>query len=163
MENVIADHFSRLENGEQEGDATDEQLFAFSHQSLTWYAHYVNYIVSKVLPPDLSFQQKKKFLHDVKYYVWDKPFLFKQCAYQILRRCIPKEEIEDILRHCHSSEYGGHFEGERTATKVLQSGFYWTTLFKDAHFFVSRCDRCQRVGNISSRHEMPLNNILRDL
>lgn len=92
--------------------------------------------------------------------LWDEPFLFKNCADQILRRCVPREEVDSILTHCHSSAYGGHYGGDRTAAKVLQSGFYWPTLFKDAHLFASRCDRCQRVGNITKRHEMPLNCIL---
>ncbi|KAL4369292.1 hypothetical protein GQ457_05G021160 [Hibiscus cannabinus] len=43
---------------------------------------------------------------------------------------------------------------------ALQSVFYWPTLFKDAHAFYKRCDWCQRSGNISRRHEMPLQNIL---
>ena len=46
------------------------------------------------------------------------------------------------------------------AAKVLQLGFYWPTLFKDAQAFVVACDRCQRTGNISKRNEMPLKNIL---
>ncbi|KAK6142127.1 hypothetical protein DH2020_006995 [Rehmannia glutinosa] len=49
---------------------------------------------------------------------------------------------------------------ERTAAKLLQSGFYWPTLFKDCYTFVKTCDRCQRVGNISRRHEFPLTNIM---
>ena len=68
--------------------------------------------------------------------------------------------MTSILNHCHSSPYGGHFGANRTATKVLQSGFYWPTLFKDAHRTVATCDRCQRTGNISRRHEGPLTNIL---
>jgi hypothetical protein len=40
--------------------------------------------------------------------------------------------------------------------KVLQSGFYWPTLFKDATKFVLSCDECQRVGNISRCNEMPM-------
>ncbi|CAL9012077.1 unnamed protein product, partial [Prunus brigantina] len=44
--------------------------------------------------------------------------------------------------------------------KVLQSGFFWPTLFKDTFDFCSKCDRCQKMGNISRRNEMPLNNIL---
>ena len=56
------------------------------------------------------------------------------------------------MRKCHNSDYGGHQAGERTAHKVLQSGFYWPTLFKDAKKFVSSCDECQRVGNISRRN-----------
>ena len=109
---------------------------------------------------DLTPYQKKKFLHDVRCYLWDDPILFKRCSDQVIRRCIPEEEIHDILLHCHSSLYGGHFGATRTAAKVLQSGFYWPTLFRDCHEFVKRCDRCQRVGNISRRHEMPLSNII---
>lgn len=62
--------------------------------------------------------------------------------------------------HCHSSPYGGHFNGEQTATKVLQCGFFWPTAFKDCHNFVKSCDKCQRTGSISKKNEMPLNIIL---
>jgi hypothetical protein len=41
-------------------------------------------------------------------------------------------EQQEILRKCHSSAYGGHHAGDRTAQKVLPSGFYWPTIFKDA-------------------------------
>ena len=68
--------------------------------------------------------------------------------------------MESILQHCHSREVGGHFGATKTAAKVLQSGFHWPTLFKDAYNFVANCDRCQRVGNISRKNEMPLTNIL---
>lgn len=74
----------------------DEQLF-YVAQEAPWYTDYVNYIVSGILPYDLSYQQKKKFLHDVKQYLWDEPFLFKQCVDQLLRRCVAEEEIESIL------------------------------------------------------------------
>ncbi|XP_075074788.1 uncharacterized protein LOC142162343 [Nicotiana tabacum] len=49
--------------------------------------------------------------------------------------------------------------GIRTTTKVLESGLYWPTLFKDAHAWVKSCDDCQRTGNISRRHEMPMTTI----
>ena len=69
-----------------------------------------------------------------------------------------EEEMESILHHCHSREVGRHFGA--TKTKVLQSGFYWHSLFKDSFNFVANCDRCQRVVNISRKNEMPLTNIL---
>ena len=46
-------------------------------------------------------------------------------------------------------------------TKILQSRFYWLSIFKNAHEFIKHCDRCQRIGNISKRHEMSLNNIIK--
>ncbi|KAL4384526.1 hypothetical protein GQ457_15G014740 [Hibiscus cannabinus] len=103
---------------------------------------------------------RKRFRHNAKGYFWDEPYLFKQCADQIIRRCIPEEEQQMILEQCHSAPYGGHFGGNRTAAKVLQSGFYWPTLHRDAQLFCQQCDRCQRTGNISKRNEMPLQNIL---
>ena len=68
--------------------------------------------------------------------------------------------MESVLNHCHTLAYGGHFGGDRTAAKVLQSEFYWPTLFKDAHQFVSTYDKCQRMRSISKRDEPPLQTIL---
>ncbi|KAK1551477.1 hypothetical protein QYE76_017713 [Lolium multiflorum] len=74
----------------------------------------------------------------------------------------PNEQLAviKILSKCHGSVYGGHHAGDRTAQKVLQSGFYWPTLFKDARKFILSCDECQRVGTISRRNEMPMNYTL---
>ena len=44
--------------------------------------------------------------------------------------------------------------------KVLQSGFYWPTLFKDSYNFCKTCERCQKLGGITRRNMMPLNPIL---
>ncbi|KAL0413422.1 UNVERIFIED_CONTAM: putative mitochondrial protein [Sesamum radiatum] len=78
----------------------------------------------------------------------------------MVRRCVPEEEMQSILGFCHDREVGGHHGGAKTAAKVLQCGFYWPSLFKDAHKYVSSCDQCQRTGNISHRNEMPLSNVL---
>ncbi|MCQ7416347.1 DDE-type integrase/transposase/recombinase, partial [Salmonella enterica] len=164
-ENVVADHLSRIKH--EKNIATfpikevfpDERLYAVK-TSFPWYADFVNFLAGKEIPPDLNAQKRKKFFHDVKSYLWNDPFLFKVCSDQIIRRCIPAEEVGKIIHDCHASPYGGHFGPTRTAAKVLQSGFYWPTLFKDCYTFVRTCDRCQRTGNISRRHEMPLTPIL---
>ncbi|XP_058774400.1 uncharacterized protein LOC131648682 [Vicia villosa] len=89
------------------------------------------------------------------FYLWDDPLLYKKGIDGFVRRCVREEEQRDVLKACHDSDYGGHFSGDRTAAKVLQSGLYWPTLFKDAHHVVRECDRCQRTGNISKRNQMP--------
>nr|GEV06055.1 reverse transcriptase domain-containing protein [Tanacetum cinerariifolium] len=43
--------------------------------------------------------------------------------------------------------------------KVYEAGFYWPNIFRDAKDYVIKCDACQKLGNISSRNEMPQNNI----
>ena len=66
LENQVADHLSRLENGGQDGSSPiisesflDEQLFVVNKCEVPWYTNYVNYLVSKVLPPNLNSYQKK--------------------------------------------------------------------------------------------------------
>jgi hypothetical protein len=125
-----------------------------------WYADFANFLVAGVFPLEMTYQQKKKFKADVKYYFWDEPHLFKVGIDGIFRRCVPYEEVPSILYHCHSSAYGGHASSTKTAAKVLQAGFFWPTIFKDAHAFVLSCDQCQRTGNITKRSEMPQQPIL---
>jgi hypothetical protein len=61
-----------------------------------------------------------------------------------------------IIEKCHSSPYGGHYGSFRTHAKILQSGFFWPTMYQDTKDFVRRCNSCQRHGNINSRNAMPL-------
>ena len=49
----------------------------------------------------------------------------------------------------------GHFGANRIALKVLECGFYWPTLFKDAYLMYKSCDRCQRVGNLGAKNQLP--------
>ncbi|XP_070029787.1 uncharacterized protein [Nicotiana sylvestris] len=141
---VYTDHSAiRLENRGHvtEGESTketfpDEHLLAITSDETPWYTDYVNFIASGVTPPEFTADHRRRFLHDVRFYMWDEPFLYKQCADQLVRRCVPEEEMNAILHDCHSSLYGGHHGGDKTVQKVLQSGFYWPKLFKDAHVFV---------------------------
>ncbi|XP_019057368.1 PREDICTED: LOW QUALITY PROTEIN: uncharacterized protein LOC109116428 [Tarenaya hassleriana] len=163
-ENSVADHLSRLQIPESipiDDSLRDEQIMAISIQSeAPWYADFFNYLVSGLLPPELNYNGRKKFLHDVRDFFWDEPFLFKRGKDGLFRRCIPEDEVQRVIFHCHSSDYAGHFASSKTASKILQAGFYWPSLFNDVHRFVSSCDACQRTGNIFRRHQMPQQFIL---
>ena len=164
-ENLVADHLSRLEGARDDvpvnDEFPDEKLLSIEDKrAVPWFADYVNYLVAKVVPPKFNYQQKKRFFAHLKHYYWEEPILYRHCADQVIRRSMPEDEMHSILHHCHTLPCGGHFGGQRTAAKVLQSGFYWPTLFKDAHRFVSTCDKCQRMGNISRKDEPPMHPIL---
>ncbi|KAM1771992.1 hypothetical protein ACFX11_046742 [Malus domestica] len=165
-ENVVADHLSRLVHSNTEEDLIplsesfpDEQLFSLKITD-PWYADIINYKVIKKIPDDFTRAQKDKLVKTAKYYEWDDPYLWKYCTDQLIRRCVPEYEFKSILTFCHSYACGGHFGAKRTTLKVLESGFYWPSLFKDAYEFCATCDRCQRTGNLGPRNQMPQTPIL---
>nr|GEX28425.1 reverse transcriptase domain-containing protein [Tanacetum cinerariifolium] len=121
--------------------------------------HFANYQAGNFIVKGMTSQQKNKFFKDVKHYFWDDHFLFKICADQVIRRCVHGKEPLDILEACHNGPTGGHHGANHTAKKIFDAGFFWPTIYKDAHEFVKNCDSCQRQGKISQRDEMPLNSI----
>ncbi|GJT48884.1 reverse transcriptase domain-containing protein [Tanacetum coccineum] len=168
-ENLAADHLSRLENPHQDKLENKEIMETFPLETLgsvalrvdstPWFADFANYHAGNFIVKGMSSQQKNKFFKDVKHYFWDDPFLFKICADQMIRRCVHGKEALDILEACHNGPTGGHHGANLTAKKVFDAGFFWPSIYKDAHELVKNCDSCQRQGKISQRDEMPQNSI----
>ncbi|GJT91470.1 reverse transcriptase domain-containing protein [Tanacetum coccineum] len=168
-ENLAADHLSRLENPHQDKLENKEITKTFPLETLgsvalrvdstPWFADFANYHAGNFIVKGMSSQQKNKFFKDVKHYFWDDPFLFKICADQMIRRCVHGKEALDILEACHNGPTGGHHGANLTAKKVFDAGFFWPSIYKDAHELVKNCDSCQRQGKISQRDEMPQNSI----
>ena len=128
-ENLVTDHPAWLEGARDEvhvnDDFPDEQLLAIEDtKQVPWFADYVNYLVAKVIPPEFCYQQKKRFFAHLKHYYREEPILYRHCVDQVIRRCVPKDEMVNILNHFHTLPCGGHFGGQRKPVKVLQSGFY---------------------------------------
>ncbi|GJR53750.1 reverse transcriptase domain-containing protein [Tanacetum coccineum] len=130
VENVAADHLSRLENPHQ-GDLEKKEInetfpletlgmISFHGDSSTaWFVDIANYHVGSFVVKGMSSQQKKKFFKDVKHYFWDDPYLFRICADQMIRRCIYGQEVVDILMACHNGPTEGHHGANYTAKKGI--------------------------------------------
>nr|GEV14915.1 reverse transcriptase domain-containing protein [Tanacetum cinerariifolium] len=78
----------------------------------------------------------------------------KEMLVVIIRRC-----FHGILKACHEGPSGGHHGANLTAKKVFDSGFFWPSIYRDAHEMIKTCDICQRQGKISHKDEMPQNSI----
>ena len=92
---MVVDHLSHLGpeatlNKEVPVDDSflNDEIIAISHQATLWYADLVNYKICGVLPPGLSYQQKKEFLLVAKYYVWEEPLPYKLCGDGVYKRCL---------------------------------------------------------------------------
>ncbi|GJZ30042.1 reverse transcriptase domain-containing protein [Tanacetum coccineum] len=166
-ENLADDHLSRLENPHKDvlknKDINEnfplETLGVISSESTPWFADYANFHAGNFIIKGMTTQQKKKFFKNVKHYFWDDPYLFRICTDQIIRRSVHGQDANDILKACHEGPTGGHHSANLTARKVFDAGFFWPTIYRDAHTMIKSCDTCQRQGKISQRDEMPQNAI----
>nr|GEV66805.1 reverse transcriptase domain-containing protein [Tanacetum cinerariifolium] len=140
---LAADHLSRLENPHQNmldpKEINDSFLLETlnlvstrGNQSTLWFADFANYHAGNFIVKGISSQQKSKFF---------------------------KDESVEILKACHYGPTRGHHRPNYTARKVFDSGFYWPTIYRDAHDLVKNCDVYQRQGKISQRDKMPQNSI----
>ena len=164
LENLVTDHLSRLEyiltNDQVPIKENFSNEFILGIVNFPWYANFANYLVSGVMPKAFNYHQRKIFLHDVKSYFWEESLLYKHCVDSMVHRYIFKNEVRDILYHCHNLEMGNHFSTLKTVIKVWQSGFYWPTMYQDTREYVKSCDTCQRTGSILRKNEMPLTTFL---
>ena len=56
-------------------------------------------------------------------YLWDDPYPYKVCRDDMIRHCVPYEEVSFILQHIDCLEARGHHGSTRRTYKVLQCGF----------------------------------------
>ena len=158
-----ADHLSRLTNElgkEPIPDALpDANLFVIDVIP-TEYAELIQYLTSQSFPVNFTEKMKRQLIQKSLPYTMIADVLYRTGKDGVLRRCVFQSEIELILEGCHADGCGGHFAGDTTARKVLLAGYWWPTLFNDAHQYVKRCDPCQRIGRPTRSSAMPLTPIL---
>ncbi|GJW69935.1 reverse transcriptase domain-containing protein [Tanacetum coccineum] len=76
----------------------------------------------------------------------------------VIRRCVHGNELLRFSQRA-TMDHRGHQGANLTPKRSLTRGFFWPTIYKDAHEFVKNCDSCQRQGKTSQRDEMPQNSI----
>ena len=138
-ENVVADFLSRVPKIDDmltvDDHFPEENLFAVAVKT-PWYADVENYLTVGKLPKHLTVRERKLIVQFSSKFSWIGGYLFHTGADMHIRRCIWEYEVYDILRACHDEPCGGHFAEQWTGHKVLQLGYYWPMIFKDAKNYV---------------------------
>ena len=71
-------------------------------------------------------------------------------------RCLTEGESIEVTKQYHESLCGGHYSWKVTAHKILNSGFYWTTLFAYVYKLVRSCQKCQLFAEKKKLAPLPL-------
>ena len=90
-----------------------------------------------------SKQRRALRLKSALYHIID-GVLFRKNYDGVLLRCLECEDDAKVALELHDGPSRGHFSGDTTTHNILRAGYYWSTLFKDAHAHVRKCDTFQR-------------------
>ncbi|GKD62215.1 reverse transcriptase domain-containing protein [Tanacetum coccineum] len=147
--NVAADNLSQIENDEMsdKSDVDDnfprETLMEITTKDEPWFADFANYLEGDVIPKGMTCQKIKNSSPTSKT-TFGKILTFSKYVDGMIRRCVSGPETRTILDQCHHRPTGGHYGPNSTVKKVLDSGFYWPTIIKEAHTLIRLCKACQK-------------------
>jgi len=74
----------------------------------------------------------------------------------VLLICLEREYVDKVLKELHDGPAHGNFAGDTTAHKILRDGYYWPTLFNDAHTYSRNYKNCQISAGREKRATVPL-------
>jgi hypothetical protein len=81
--------------------------------------------------------------------------LFCVNYYGVILRFLEREYADKVLKQLHDGPAGEHFAGNTTAHKILRDGYYWPTLFRDAHTYARNYKTFQISAGREKRVDVP--------
>ncbi|WVZ80222.1 hypothetical protein U9M48_027715 [Paspalum notatum var. saurae] len=94
VENVVADHLSRMDHGKDgspiEDALRDDTLYAVLDKD-SWMRDVIRAIRGEPLP-HLNYSSKRRVLTEAKKYYWNAPYLYRYGSDGVLRRCVPQRK-----------------------------------------------------------------------
>ena len=123
------------------------------------YSDLKHYLSIEDIPIDLDSRKQRALRLKSGQYQLVSGILFRKKIDNVLLRCLEKDESPKLLSSLHEGPDGGNFAVEVTTHKTLKVGYYWPTLFKDAHAHVSKCEECQKSVGMEKRPTFTLQHV----
>ena len=111
-----------------------------------WTIPIASYLKDSVLPDEKEAARKLK-VRSARF-VLIKDVLYKRGFSPPYLRCLGNEEADYVMKEVHKGICGNHSGSKSLVHKLVQAGYYWPTMQKDAEAYVKTCDKCQRFSNI---------------
>ncbi|KAL0344234.1 UNVERIFIED_CONTAM: hypothetical protein Sangu_1310800 [Sesamum angustifolium] len=118
-----------------------EEIICIDPTLLSWKEEIIRFLTNGIQPEnkkDAKVLRRKAFR-----FIMIDGELYKHDFSQPFLKCLTPEEGNYVLREIHEGICRNHLGGKALARKSLRQGFYWPTIFVDAHELVKRCCACQ--------------------
>ena len=128
---------SLIDDGAQMQEITAEE---------SWTIPLIAYLRSGILPDGRDAARKLKV--QASRFVLIRDVLYKRGFSRPYLRCLSRNEADYVMREVHKGICGNHSGAQSLVHKLIQAGYYWPTMLKDAQAYVKACDKCQRFSNL---------------
>eukprot|EP00253_Pinus_taeda_P003077 PITA_03077 len=137
--------------------SADIQVYEVSlNDNESLYADIIYYLKNGYAPSHLDHTKKRALRLKSKQYQLLNNVLFRIDYHYVLLRCLEESEAKKVLQELHDGPASGHYAGDATAHKILCTGYYWPTLFKDSHNYRRKCQVCQTATGRQKKSSLPL-------
>ena len=135
---VMADHLSRINNGEPPTGVPDQfpdaQLFAVRvHKLPNWRTPYIDYLLNGHLTQEATTSERQQIAIRRRPYTIMNHTLMKLGPDGIQRVCVAEPMSQAIIAEAHKGLAGGHFGTNITLHKILTARYWWPTMQKDVY------------------------------
>jgi hypothetical protein len=162
---LVVDSVEKLEsqiNTSTVNQHKEKQISCAQTTPNSWYENIRFYLLHGSAPHNIDPKNRRALRLKSASFQLINDILFRKNFDGVFLRCLEKEESEKVLVELHSGDVGGHFGGDTTAHKVLRAGYYWPTLFKDAHTLSRKCIICQKAAGRVKKAAFPLQPVTVD-
>ena len=125
-----------------------------------WYKDLL-FFLQELRPPDGMEKNKARALKlkTLKYCIINQVLYWKD-PQGILLMCLDPQQAQKVMIDFHSGLCGGHHFWKTTTHKIFRAGYYWPTLFKDAHTYARNCKTYQISAGKEKREAIPLQLVI---
>jgi hypothetical protein len=103
-DNVVADHLSKMHHGDDGMELIEDRMrddYLYRVLERGGWMHDIIRCLRKMPLDYLDKNAKRRVIAKTRKFYWDAPYLYRCGDDGVLRRCVPREEREEILRKCH--------------------------------------------------------------
>ncbi|KAK9067241.1 hypothetical protein SSX86_014567 [Deinandra increscens subsp. villosa] len=126
-------------------------------QTDSWMTPFVKYLTDGTTPT--SNQEANKLRLQAVNYTLKDGRLYRTAYLQPLLRCLTEDEGLYVIQEFHRGICGTHSGPRSIVTRMLNTGFYWPTMYSDAEKEIRKCRGCQvhaSVQRVPKREMIPV-------
>ena len=152
-QNGNADAMSRMMHGKEELEDVDDapEHLAYKATALQtkwmdeeWYSDVYHFLETLTIQKATATERERVRKKASRFVVKGKGLYFRDSD-GMMKLCLGKDSIKEVLFEFHEGAVGGHFGRDITVARIRQH-FWWLTLWKDVVEHIKTCDNCQRYG-----------------